>query len=257
VKRALLVLAVAAAACQAGNSSSIERHGSGPGKHDPGPAPGGEYEGDPGEPDAGPSPDLGVAEIGAGGAGGEEEEADAGVPAADADGTVAIAMEKIAEAVARVACQRRRDCCMPAGPGLPDDPAGCQQALQELLEPSQRAIARAFGDDRVQYDGAALARCLDARASAGCDDVRTWEPLLIATSCPFVLPMVEAGQPCQQSFECRDSHCVGGSLDRDGRCVSPRLPDGEACDRGDDCRSGACHPTLDVCAAPTPGDLCR
>jgi hypothetical protein len=253
VKHALLLLAVAAAACQAANESSVERRGSDPGKHDPGPAPGGEYEGDPGEPDAGPTPDLGAApDEGAGGAG----EMDAGaVP--DAGAIAAIAMDKIAEAVARVACQRRRDCCMPVGMGLPEDAAGCQQAMEELLQPTMTAIARSIGDDRARYDGAALARCLDQRAAATCDDARTWEPLLIVTTCPILTPAVEPGQLCHQSFECLDGHCVAGGPQRDGRCISPRLPDGEACDRGDDCQSGACHPTLDVCAAPMLGNLCR
>jgi hypothetical protein len=252
MKRLVIALALAGLACD-GGGGGIERHGSaGPGK-DPGPAPHGEYEGDPGVPDAGAGED-----------GPAVEQQDTGGPVAPPDGGIVpdvhvadIPLAMLPVAVARVACQRRADCCAPGSrSGLPDDAAACAQALAELLQPFAQEVARSVGGDRVTYDGVALGHCLEQLGAADCAQARTWEPLLIAQSCPFLGATLSGGLACRSSYECDKGYCAGGSATRDGRCTSPRLADGQPCDRGDDCASGACHPTLDTCAAPTPGNLC-
>jgi hypothetical protein len=252
VRRALVLLAVAAVACR-GADGSIERHGSGgPGKIDSGPASNGEYGNDPGEADARQDfvpmppddPD-----------GGLEEDAS---PVGDAAGEEAVlSLGQAPARIAHLACQRRLDCCLPAErSGLPDEAAACEQELADELGPSIDAFARSVAGGRATYDGAALTRCLASFQAAPCAEARRWEPLLAASRCAFLVAALPAGGACRGSYECRDGFCQGADPSRDGRCVSPRLPDGQPCDRGEDCASGACHPLLDVCAAPEPGNLC-
>jgi hypothetical protein len=253
MRRFLMGVLLAGVACQDNGGGGVERHGSSsPGLKDPGPAPNGEYGNDPGVPDAGASDD---------GPASEGEDAEPAAPP-DAGGltdaqVIEIPLRMMAGEVARVACRRRLECCDPATRhGLPDDAAGCTQALAELLQPFVDEVGRSVGGDRATYDGVALGHCLDALAAADCSQARTWEPLLVGESCPFLGPTLGGGQACRSSYECDKGFCAGVNLTRDGRCTSPRLADGQPCDRGDDCVSGACHPTLDTCAAPTPGNLC-
>ena len=133
----------------------------------------------------------------------------------------------------------------------------CEEALTELLQPFADDLARAVAAGRAAYDGFALAECLADLGKASCAEARTWEPLLVASHCPFVTSLLLAGDDCQASYECSDGFCQGADPSRLGRCVFPKLAGGQPCDRGEDCASGACHPTLDVCSAPVPGNLCR
>jgi hypothetical protein len=233
VKR-LLLAAVLALACQRSPDGDIEQHGSGgpPGHPDPGPAPNGEYGNDPGAADAGTGP---------------QPDAQAVTPN--------LPIEELAAAVAHTVCKRRADCC--TGDGGASDPATCEPNLTELLQPFAASLGRAIAMERVSYDGQALDVCLATLAAATCADAHTFEPLLLSRLCPIAVPLSPAGAACQASYECVDGFCQGSDLSRDGRCVSPKLPDGQPCDRGDDCASGACHPTLDVCAPPEPTELCR
>jgi hypothetical protein len=246
MRRVLIALVLAGVAC-GDNGGGVERHSSaGPG--DPS-ASTGEYGNDPGLPEAG---------VG--------REDDGGVVAEDAapklDGgaasdtrAVEIPLSMMPAEVARVACQRRLDCCA-TRTGLPDDLAGCTQALTDLLQPFAQEVGRSVGGDRVTYDGVALGHCLAQLAAADCGQARTFEPLLIGQSCPFIGATLGNGLACRSSYECDKGYCAGGSASRDGRCTAPRLPEGQPCNRGDDCASGFCHPTLDTCAAPMPGNLC-
>jgi hypothetical protein len=227
--KVLLLAAVLGLACHGSPGGEIEQHGSAGGAKgsDGGPAPNGEYGNDP---------EAGV-EI---------------LPDA-APVTPSIPLEELAEAVAHTACRRRADCC---GGGTVD-PMSCETELTELLQPMAMGLSRAASVDRVMYDGQALDVCLATLAAAACAEASTFEPLLLARACPFLTPLSPAGAACQASYECVDGFCQGADLTRDGRCVSPKLPDGQPCDRGDDCASGACHSTLDVCAPAEAGRLCR
>jgi hypothetical protein len=249
MKRAVMLLLLSVA-CRA-TDGTIERHGSnGPG---PGPAPKGEYGDDPGEADAKQDfaftppddPDGGV-----------EEDA-AIMEDAGADGPASIPLEEAPGRIARLTCQRRLGCCKPdERSGLPDDPAACEQELSEQLAPSLQAFARSVAAGRATYDDAALTRCLAALEAADCPEAVIWEPLLAGPRCGFAAGALPAGDDCQASYECMAGFCQGAAPGRDGRCVSPRLADGQPCDRAEDCASGACHPLLDVCAAAEPGNIC-
>jgi hypothetical protein len=251
MKRAVLLLLLSVA-CR-GTDGTIERHGSsGPGKHDPGPAPNGEYGNDPGEADAKQDFVPMPADDPDGGA-----EDDAAVEDAGSDGPAAVPLEEAPARIARLTCQRRLGCCMPAErSGLPDDQTGCEQELTDLLAPSLQAFARSVAAGRATYDGAALTRCLAALEAAACPEARAWEPLLAGSRCGFAAGALPAGDDCRASYECTGGFCQGVDQSRDGRCVSPRLADDQPCDRGEDCASGSCHPLLDVCAAPEPGNIC-
>jgi hypothetical protein len=248
MRRLVLVLALVAG-CH-GKGDAFERHGSaGPGSGDPGA--GGEYGSDPGRLDAGSAGADVDAELGA------PPDATKAIEAAVVEAAVVeLPLSMLATEVARVACQRRLACCAPGAPGLPADQAGCQQALDELLQPYADEVTRSVGDDRATYDGVALAHCLAQLTAMTCDQARTWEPLLVGSLCPFVAPTLGEGDACRSSYECRNGFCAGVSGSHDGRCTTPRLANGQPCDRGDDCASGTCHATLDVCAPPTPGNLC-
>ena len=224
-------LALMALACQ-GQSGEIERHRT-IGAPAPGPAPRGEYED---EADAGTTDASGAAPE----AGGGE-----------------LALEALAQRAALATCRRRLDCCAPAErTGLSDDPAACQQELAEQLAPFLEGVARAVAAGRATYDGIAAAGCLADLEAAACAEARTWEALLLAAHCPIVDAAVPAGEDCRASYECTGGFCQGVDQARDGRCVSPRLADGQPCDRGEDCASGTCDAILDVCAAPQPGNVC-
>jgi hypothetical protein len=140
--------------------------------------------------------------------------------------------------------------------GLAGDRPTCEEDVSNLLRPLAEALNAAVTSGRASYDGAALARCLEAVKTSACPQARTWEVLALTTKCAFVTPRVASGGVCRASFECVGGHCDGGDETKDGRCVSPRKADGQPCDRGDDCASSACHPALDVCAPPQPGNIC-
>jgi hypothetical protein len=254
MRRPLIALALAGAVallglgCDAGGGG-IERHGSaGPDKR----GSNGEYEGDPGIPDGGgASDDDGSAP--ADDDAGEPTPPDAALPPDVHVRDVPLSM--LPAEVAKVACQRRLDCCTNRS-GLPDDLAGCAQALGELLQPLADEIGRSVGGDRVTYDGVALGHCLEQLAAADCAQARVFEPLLVFESCPFLGATLSNGLACRSSYECDKGYCAGGSASRDGRCTAARLPDGQPCDRADDCASGTCHPALDTCAPSMPGNLC-
>jgi hypothetical protein len=250
MKLAVVFLVLTGLACR-GTDGTIERHGSGGARSDG--ATNGEYGDDPGEADAKQDfipmppddPD-----------GGAEDDAAAGEDAGS-DGPAILPLEEAPARIARLTCQRRLDCCAPAErSGLPDDPAACEQELTDQLAPSLEAFARSVAAGRASYDAAALGRCLSAFESAACPEARTWEPLLAGARCGFVAGALPAGDDCRASYECTDGFCQGASPPRDGRCVAPRLADGQPCDRGEDCASGTCHPLLDVCAPLEPGNLC-
>jgi hypothetical protein len=253
MKLAVVFLVLAGLGCRAADGT-IERHGSGrPGQTGPGPAPNGEYGNDPGELDA--KQDF-VAMPPDDPDGGVEDDA-ARADDAGSGGPSAIPLEEMPARIARLTCQRRLGCCTPAErSGLPDDPAACEQELTEQLAPSLEAFARSVAAGRATYDGAAATGCLAALASDACAEARTWEPLLAGARCGFAAGALPAGDDCRASYECTDGFCQGASPPRDGRCVAPRLADGQPCDRGEDCASGTCHPLLDVCAAPDPGNIC-
>jgi hypothetical protein len=236
VTKLFAVLALAGGlACQ-GASGKIEGHRTMTAGKDPGPAPRGEYE--PGEPDAGAPGPVAV-------------EADGGVMGE-------IALDQLAWRTAQLTCRRRRDCCA-ATPGstAPDFLDVCAQDLAEVLSPFIEGLARAVASGRAGYDGIAAASCLAELEGADCPAASTWEPLLLAAHCPIVTAAVPAGDDCRASYECLDGFCQGGGdPTRLGRCVSPKLADGQPCDRGDDCASGTCHAALDVCAPDQPGKLC-
>jgi hypothetical protein len=251
MKLAVVFVVLGGLACR-GTDGTIERHASGgAGKSDGGTH--GEYGDDPGEADAKQDfvfvppddPDGGF----------DEDAAPGGDAGGDGPGT--LPLEEMPARIAHLTCQRRLGCCTPAErSGLPDDPAACEQELTDQLAPSLDAFARAVAAGRASYDGPALVRCLAALESAACSEARTWEPLLAGTRCGFITGALSAGDDCRASYECVDGFCQGASQARDGRCVSPRLADGQPCDRGEDCMSGTCHPLLDVCAPPDPGNLC-
>jgi hypothetical protein len=92
--------------------------------------------------------------------------------------------------------------------------------------------------------------------TAACPEARTWEALLLAAHCPIAGAAVPAGGECQASYECVDGFCQGAEPGLAGRCVTPKLPDGQPCGGADDCASGTCHPTLNVCAPGETGELC-
>jgi hypothetical protein len=248
----LLLGALAGLAC-AGANGDIERHGSaGPGKNDA--ARKGEYGDDPGEADAKQDFSFVPPDDPDGGAGPAD---DAAADDAGSDGAAALPLEEVPARIAHLTCQRRLDCCLPAErSGLPDAPADCEQELTDELAPFFDGLARSVAAGRATYDGAALTRCLAAFQAAACPEARGWEALLAGARCAFVGATVAAGSDCRSSYECLDGFCLGVDQARDGHCVAPRLADGQPCDRGDDCASGACHPILDVCAPPEPGNLC-
>jgi len=237
-------------ACQ-GTDGTIERHGSsGPGS-DARPATNGEYGNDPGEADA--KQDHTPAPADDPDAGAPEDDAAGG----DAGSDAGLALAAAPVRVAHLTCQRRLDCCLPTErSGLPDEPAACERELTDQLTPFFEGFTRAVSAGRATYDGAALAACLTAFETASCPEAHSWEPLLVATRCGFAGAALAAGEGCRSSYECMAGFCQGVDQARDGRCVSPRLADGQPCERGEDCASGACHPLLDVCAAPEPGNLC-
>jgi hypothetical protein len=232
----VVALALAGAlACQ-GASGMIEGHRTMTAGKDRGPAPQGEYE--PGEADAEAPGPVAV-------------EADGGVIAGE------IALDQLAWRTAQLTCRRQRECCA-ATPGstAPDFLDVCGQDLAEVLAPFLDGVARAVAAGRATYDGIAAASCLAELESAACPAASTWEPLLLAAHCPIVSAAVPAGEDCRASYECIDGFCQGAEPTRLGRCVTPKLADGQPCDRGDDCASGSCHGALDVCAPAEPGNLC-
>jgi hypothetical protein len=252
MKRLYALVVLAALGCQ-GTDGTIERHGSGGAGRTDGAAKG-EYGDDPGEADARQDYVFTPPDDPDGGAASDEDASAEDAIPADTGGPVL----RLEEAVARIAhatCQRRLDCCMPAErAGVAD--ATCEPDLTEQLAPFFDAYAREVGAGRAGYDGAALATCLATLERAACPEARAWEPLLAATRCGFVVATLPAGEDCRASYECLGGFCQGVNATRDGRCVAPRLSDGQPCERGEDCASGACHPLLDVCAAPEPGNVC-
>jgi hypothetical protein len=226
-------------ACQ-GTTGKIEGHRTMTAGKDPGPAPQGEYE--PGEPDAGAPGSPGPVAVEADGG---------GVPGE-------IALDQLAWRTAQLTCRRRHECCpATAGSDSPDFLDVCAQDLAEVLAPFIEGLARAVAGGRAGYDGIAAASCLAELESGDCAAASTWEPLLLAAHCPIVTAAVPPGEDCRASYECQDGFCQGGGdPTRLGRCVSPKLADGQPCDRGDDCASGTCHPALDVCAPEQPSKLC-
>jgi hypothetical protein len=246
MERLCALVVLAALGCQ-GTDGTIERHGSG-GAGRPDGAAKGEYGDDPGEADAKQDhlftppddPDGGVA---------TEDAAPEGVEA----GAPTLPLEEAVARIAHLTCQRRVDCCTQRT-GVAD--ATCEQELGDQLAPFFDAYAREVGAGRVGYDGAALTTCLAALERAPCPEARAWEPLLAPTRCGFIVATLPAGEDCRASYECLGGFCQGVNGERDGRCVAPRLADGQPCERGEDCASGACHPLLDVCAAPEPGNVC-
>jgi len=251
----VLVVATGALACRA--DGTFDQPGGGRAKKDGGPAPNGEYGDDPGEADAKQDhvfmppddPDLPDGAV--------EGDEDGGTGADDGGGPAALTLQEAPARVAQLGCRRRLDCCPQAErSGLPDDPAACEAELAEQLAPFFEAFSRAVSAGRASYDAAALATCLSSFETAGCPEARAWEPLLVGSRCGFAGAATAAGEDCRSSYECTDGFCQGANQTRDGRCVSPRLADGQPCERGEDCSSGACHPTLDVCAPAEPGNLC-
>jgi hypothetical protein len=181
----------------------------------------------------------------------------AGEDAGGEAGGPSLSLTEAPARVAHLACRRRLDCCAPAErSGLPDDPAACEQELTDQLTPYFEAVARAVAAGRATYQPEALSACLSALETAACPEAHAWEPLLVGTRCGFAGAALAAGEDCRSSYECMDGFCQGADQTRDGRCVSPRLADGQPCDRAEDCASGACHPLLDVCAPAEPGNLC-
>jgi hypothetical protein len=89
-----------------------------------------------------------------------------------------------------------------------------------------------IANGRVVYDGTAAGACVGALDGLSCADFGAAAKLDNNTGCmQFIVPQVDDGGACAQSYECKSNNCVGASTQpaKDGSCMAiPTM--GQACD---------------------------
>ena len=127
-----------------------------------------------------------------------------------------------------------------------------------------------IANNRITYDGGAAGACIDAIDALSCSDFGS-KNIDGSTNCKaFVIPLVDAGGGCAQSYECKSNNCVGATTQplKDGACVElpgsgqkctfdcatglfcdfsmsstcqPTRANGGTCSSGSNCTSGFCN----------------
>jgi hypothetical protein len=204
---------------------------------------------------------------GAGGAGGSPEgSGGSGAPGATGgsggspDGGTAydtppipamIGVNEAPAAFASLLCEKVYTCCPVADQmRLPvTGQANCESTFTNLLTGQAQQVSAGMAANRVTFDGNALGSCLREYQAASCAAARPKGTVITHRECAFLTPLVELGQPCEQSFECKGGYCASGA------CVADKA-DGQPCTTDDECRV-RCSPQAPRTCVPTPPvDLC-
>lgn len=166
-----------------------------------------------------------------------------------------IALEAAPAAYASAYCERAFACCEAAelqamlGSDVVDR-ASCETSLarvfgNEFVDDTRRAMA----EGRAQYDGDALAACLDHLRDDDCvHAVRVLRLMTFPAECsPVRIARIEVGGACDHDFQCVTGACSSGADHATGQCEAvPAL--GAAC-------TGDCGPSA-YCDRTGPTPLC-
>lgn len=157
-------------------------------------------------------------------------------------------------------CGKVFECCsdeeIAANPFFGEDESSCTIAIAAFASFLVPAIQDAEAGGRAEYDGAAFESCLAVLEGLSCAEARSGSAdVTSGQDCAeFLVPLVELGGECEQSFECIDGWC---DMDAGSLC-SPLKADGAECADDEECQSGYCDP-LDGCGAEptdTGDNLC-
>lgn len=195
---------------------------------------------------------------GASGEGGSPSDA-GGASGSAAAGSGGIPIDSGPTEIARVLCDRIFDCCTEAElMGLPlnlgDSESSCQLGVAVYLAVIAEASKESIAAGRIDYDGVALAGCLERYGGEECALLRG----LSLDICPEVFaPQVELGGACGISAECIDGYCDGSNDGANpvGQCAAKKQV-GAGCAANDECESGLCEALGEGCVATVEEPLC-
>jgi hypothetical protein len=111
-------------------------------------------------------------------------------------------------------------------------------------------IRAALAAGHLEFVPTGATRCLDAIASAPCEEGAASERLLLGCN-NVVRPATAVGNACWADRQCEGGRCDRPSVGCPGRCAG-WLPLGAACVDGDPDR--ACDPTVHYCGTTAPAD---
>jgi hypothetical protein len=195
-----------------------------------------------------------------GGSGGTSSGSGATSSGGTSSGGEDVPLQNLPLALGEASCAKIFECCsaeeIAANEFLGEDEASCTITVAAfasfLVPPLQDAVA----GGRAEYDGAALGECLALLEGFSCNEARSSNPDITAgQECPpFIVPLVDLGGDCEQSFE-----CIGGWCDQaSGSLCAPKKEDASMCSSDDECQSGYCD-FADGCGAEpveTGDNLC-
>ncbi len=148
--------------------------------------------------------------------------------------------------LASAGCEKLFECCtaeeLMTQQLIGNSAEECTLTLAAFLTLAVGPMQASVDAGRAEYDGVALDACLDAYTATSCADARNGTADPGAGCMQFLIPKVDLGGECTQSYE-----CIGGWCDEaSGSLCSPKKADGSDCTDDAECQSDYCDP-LDGC----------
>jgi hypothetical protein len=169
--------------------------------------------------------------------------------------TGGVAIDDAAGEVAVELCTKAFECCsaeeIQASQGV-SSVVQCQLAVATIVQLQVNAAKPAIAAGRVEYDGAALERCMQDYGGQTCDMLRG----LTSFACDgLIVPQQGEGDECGISAECIEGYCDGSSSASNpvGHCV-PIKENGADCSANAECVSAFCD--AGVCETLEAQPLC-
>jgi hypothetical protein len=186
----------------------------------------------------------------------------------DVQSVPGLAPDLAPKALAEAICPAAYRCCS-ADQLMSNDQAGtdvatCETKTEAAFESHVANIKASEKKGRVVYSGLKVQGCVDFLKSASCMDLQMTGHFTGLPACSsFLTPLIDAGGPCSQDFECIDSFCdrTGVAAGQDGTCRAFAKA-GEACSADLRCASDlACDAGTGKCVArpaggPAPANAC-
>ncbi len=172
-------------------------------------------------------------------------------------GSGGIPLQNLPLAFSTAGCEKLFECCtaeeLMSQQLVGETAEECSITLAAFLSLIVAPIQSSVTAGRAEYDGVALQECLDMYTATSCADARngTADP---ASGCgQFLVPKVELGGDCAQSFDCIDGWCDEAS----GNLCAPKKEDGSECVDDAECQSGYCDTVAGCGVEPASTDnLC-